>query len=205
MPGLLEEQSDRKDEDTRKSPFPHAGATTSNAPLPKGVVLDKDGKPCKTCTSSAAWMSMMKSSTKPSTSSSSPASQSIPSTTTAPSPPDCPPDVEELGRASWTLLHTMTANYPDSPPPAHQAKTKSFLHLFSQLYPCWVCAEDFQSWMKEPENDPEASGALKTQEGFGRWMCAAHNAVNGKLGKREFDCNLWRERWKDGWRDGRCD
>ena len=140
-----------------------------------------------------------------------PASQSssrpvAPTTTeTEPTPPsDCPPDVEDLGRSSWTLLHALTASYPDRPSPSHQQKTKSFLHLFGQLYPCWVCAEDFQSWMKQPQNDPEVSGALKTQEEFGRWMCAAHNAVNSKLGKKEFDCNLWRERWKDGWKDGRC-
>ena len=53
MPGLLEEQP--KEEDTNKKAFPHAAAaagagpnangTSANAPLPKGVVLDKDGKP----------------------------------------------------------------------------------------------------------------------------------------------------------------
>jgi mitochondrial FAD-linked sulfhydryl oxidase len=36
-------------------------------------------------------------------------------------------------------------------------------------------------------------------------MCQAHNEVNRKLGKSEFDCGLWKERWRDGWRDGRCD
>lgn len=43
MPGLLEEQHD-KPRDEKKA-FPHAGADASNAPLPKGVVLGKDGKP----------------------------------------------------------------------------------------------------------------------------------------------------------------
>jgi len=47
MPGLLEEQP--KGEDGDKKAFPHAGASTNTggtgAPLPKGVVLDKDGKP----------------------------------------------------------------------------------------------------------------------------------------------------------------
>lgn len=57
--------------------------------------------------------------------------------------------------------------------------------------------------MAEPENDVEQ--ALKSQEEFGQWMCRAHNAVNVKLGKKEFDCNLWKQRWRDGWKDGRCD
>lgn len=54
--------------------------------------------------------------------------------------------------------------------------------------------------MGTPGNEPR----LSNQEEFGRWMCRAHNAVNVKLGKQEFNCDLWRERWRDGWRDGRC-
>jgi FAD-linked sulfhydryl oxidase len=79
--------------------------------------------------------------------------------------------------------------------------TSQFLSLFSKMYPCWVCAEDFRDWMAQPENEPK----LKGRDDFGMWMCRAHNAVNVKLGKKEFDCNFWRQRWKDGWEDGRCD
>lgn len=119
-----------------------------------------------------------------------------------PQPPaDCPPDVEELGRSTWTLLHTLTATYPTSAPAPLQSKTRRFLTLFSELYPCWVCAEDFQSWIAKPENEPRVRG----REEFGMWMCRAHNEVNRKLGKGEFDCARWEERWRDGWRDGRCD
>lgn len=188
MPSLLQEQLKETDQDEK----PTAAA------LPKGVVLGKDGKPCKSCTSSSAWMAMMKQSTT-----TKPVKKLEAVETTAPS--ECPPDVEQLGNASWTLLHSLTANYPEQPDTTRQKKTSTFLHLFSQLYPCWVCAEDFQEWMKDPTNDPDQNDALKTPEGFGRWMCRAHNAVNVKLGKKEFDCNLWRERWKDGWKDGRCD
>lgn len=137
-----------------------------------------------------------------------PTTPSLPPLNASQSPPTtledgCPPDVEELGRASWTLLHALTATYPPKPTPAHQAKTSTFIEMFSQLYPCWHCAEDFRTWIARPENDP--TEALKTQDGFGRWMCKAHNDVNKKLGKKEFDCNFWKERWKDGYGDGRCD
>lgn len=50
-------------------------------------------------------------------------------------------------------------------------------------------------------NEPRVEG----REGLGRWMCEAHNEVNRKLGKREFECARWEERWRSGWRDGRCD
>jgi FAD-linked sulfhydryl oxidase len=112
---------------------------------------------------------------------------------------DCPPDVAALGRSSWTLLHSIAATYPEQPPPALQTETSAFLRTFSKLYPCWVCAEDFQDWMSK--NTPKVSNRSE----FGQWMCEAHNAVNVKLGKKEFDCNKWEERWRTGWKDGRCD
>ncbi|KAL8794105.1 MAG: hypothetical protein Q9195_003290 [Heterodermia aff. obscurata] len=181
----------------KKKPSQEQDATPSEQPPtahpppskpPKGVVLDKDGKPCRTCTSSATWAAMMKA-----TSASSP----LPSTAL---PPDCPPDVDTLGTHTWTLLHSISATYPPHATPEQQTDMRSFLTLFSKIYPCWVCAEDFQAWMKKAGNAPRVEG----REGLGRWMCEAHNEVNRKLGKGEFDCGRWEERWRTGWGDGRC-
>ena len=115
-------------------------------------------------------------------------------------PSDCPPDVEQLGRSTWTLLHSMTAAYPERPTLTQQSETRQFISLFGKMYPCWSCADDFRSWMKEGGNEPRVSN----RDEFGRWMCEAHNAVNVKLGKKSFDCDKWEERWRTGWRDGRC-
>jgi FAD-linked sulfhydryl oxidase len=130
------------------------------------------------------------------------------SSSTQPPPPttipdDCPPDVETLGRSTWTFLHSLTAAYPTTATIEQQKEMGSFLGLFSRLYPCWVCAEDFRNWMSEPSgrNAPRLSSRAE----FGHWMCQAHNEVNRKLGKKEFDCNFWEERWRTGWKDGRCD
>jgi FAD-linked sulfhydryl oxidase len=73
------------------------------------------------------------------------------------------------------------------------------MSLFSKLYPCWVCAEDFQDFMEKNKVRTES------RREFGMWMCEAHNEVNRKLGKKEFDCDRWEERWRTGWKDGRCD
>ena len=113
---------------------------------------------------------------------------------------DCPPDVEQLGRSSWTLLHAMTATFPERPSLTQQTETKQFITLFGKMYPCWVCADDFQAWVKKEGNEPKVS----SRQEFGRWMCEAHNAVNVKLGKDSFDCGRWEERWRTGWKDGRC-
>ncbi|KAL5378568.1 hypothetical protein DPSP01_008980 [Paraphaeosphaeria sporulosa] len=152
--------------------------------LSKGVVLGPDGKPCRTCTDVSSLFAMTKSTTK-----------KRPAL-----PTDCPPDVAQLGRSSWTLLHSITAQYPEKPSPEKQAETSTFMKTFAKLYPCWHCAGDFQEWMANG-NAPRVS----SREEFGQWMCEAHNAVNVKLGKKEFDCRRWEERWRTGWKDGRCD
>lgn len=189
---------------------------------PGGVVLGKDGKPfvlspspkavylqannktqtnsCRTCMSAADWAAMTgKRKLNPSSST----TNNTNSTTTPPIPADCPPDVEQLGRSTWTLLHTLTANYPTQATSTEQTEMHTFLNLFSKLYPCWFCAEDFRGWMGEGggRNQPRLEGRKE----FGDWMCEAHNAVNRKLGKKEFDCKRWEERWRTGWKDGRCD
>lgn len=103
-----------------------------------------------------------------------------------------PPDVEQLGRSSWTLLHSIAATYPETPSTKQQADLKQFVELFGKFYPCWFCAEDFVKYTAQ--NEPK----VRTQDDFGRWLCDAHNEVNLKLGKPKFDCLLWKQRWKDG-------
>ncbi|KAL4926905.1 flavin-linked sulfhydryl oxidase [Aspergillus undulatus] len=178
----------------------------------KPYVLDKNGKPCRLCTSAAAWRNLTKQSKAQSapaaaTTTTAASTSTTQSQRTQATPPEhqreCPPDVEDLGRSTWTLLHSLTATYPETASSSEQSEMKSFLTLFSKLYPCWVCADDFRNWMSEPsgKNQPR----LKGRKEFGNWMCEAHNEVNRKLGKKEFDCRFWEERWRNGWKDGRCD
>ena len=122
-------------------------------------------------------------------------------TTLSNSDKECPPDVEQLGRATWTFLHSLAATYPEKASPAEQKQMSSFLSIFSNIYPCWHCAADFRDWISVPENKPRLTG----RDDFGNWLCVAHNQVNTKLGKPEFDCSKWKYRWVDGWPDGRCD
>ncbi|KAM0245585.1 hypothetical protein ACHAQJ_010511 [Trichoderma viride] len=173
------------------------GADQQPKKFPKGVVLGKDGKPCRSCTSFAAWATQAKDTTKKDT----PAgSRTVSTTAVASGPPaDCPPDVETLGRSTWTLLHSIAASYPETPSRTQQSDLLSFVGLFSKLYPCWVCAEDFQGYMVRQK--PQVSN----RDDFSQWLCRAHNDVNRKLGKPEFDCSRWDERWRTGWKDGRCD
>lgn len=105
---------------------------------------------------------------------------------------ECPPDVELLGRSSWTLLHSIAATYPENPSNQQQSDLKQFVKLFGNFYPCWFCKKDFETYLAKSE--PVTS----SQDAFGKWLCDAHNEVNVKIGKPKFDCNLWKKRWKDG-------
>ncbi|KAI9892598.1 MAG: hypothetical protein M1814_001291 [Vezdaea aestivalis] len=171
---------------------PEQGSSQALPPksFPKGVVLGADGKPCRSCTSFASWAASTSSSDK----------SRLPKTALEP-PPDCPADVETLGRSTWTFLHTLAANYPSKPTETRQLSTIQFIRLFGDMYPCAPCAQDFREWMTEEGNSPR----VRSRDELGRWMCEAHNAVNEKLGKGRFNCDDWEKKWRHGeWGDGRC-
>ncbi len=110
----------------------------------------------------------------------------------------CPPDALELGRSTWTFLHTMSVYYPDRPSSDQQREMSDFLHLFSKFYPCGYCASHLRDEMKK---DPPA---VDSQSGLAQWLCRMHNEVNERLGKPLFDCKNVDERWRDGPSDGSC-
>ncbi|KAF8889336.1 ERV/ALR sulfhydryl oxidase domain-containing protein [Infundibulicybe gibba] len=178
-------------------------------PVPPGMIMGPDGKPCKICTAFRNWKpgntepskaghgSARTNSTAAMMAALAAGSSATPRPDTP--PPNCPPDVEQLGRATWTFLHTTAAYYPERPTPTQRANMLSLIRSLPMLYPCTHCASDFGDDMKH--NPPDVSGRL----GLSRWLCERHNEVNTKLGKDVFDCARTDERWKDGPSDGSCD
>lgn len=207
-----------------------SSGSPSKSSLPPGMVIGPDGKPCKICTAFRNWkprtdkpkqqaQSPSQGATAPGQKTAAmmaafatgtgfaPTSQQ----TTAPPAPaqeqeytrpaNCPPDVEQLGSATWTFLHTTAAYYPDAPTMAHRVNMLSLLRALPVLYPCSTCATHLGEEMKTRPPDVSSRGALS------RWLCEQHNAVNTRLGKDRFECTVERldERWKDGPKDGSCD
>ncbi|KAF9244676.1 ERV/ALR sulfhydryl oxidase domain-containing protein [Melanogaster broomeanus] len=191
---------------------PNATPKPSKPPLPPGMVIGPDGKPCKICT---AWRNWKPKQLGTSSSSSSP---NTPKKTTAAMmaalasgrglqnepepdarPANCPPDVEQLGAATWTFLHTTAAYFPERPTPLQRANMLNLLHSLPALYPCSHCASHLGEEMKR--NPPDVSGRV----GLSWWLCERHNEVNERLGKEKFDCVKTDERWRDGPPDGSCD
>lgn len=119
------------------------------------------------------------------------ASYSTPSTASS-SSSSCPPRSAELGRSSWTLLHSMAAWYPDNPTRQEQTRMANFMEALGDFYPCPWCADDFRA---ELQKTPPA---VETRTDLCMWLCDQHNRVNQKLGKQLFDCNMrdLDERWR---------
>lgn len=96
---------------------------------------------------------------------------------------------EDLGRATWTFLHTFAAQFPDEPTKRQERDARELIMILTRMYPCGECARHFAEIVKS--NPPDCSSGL----GLQRWMCAAHNEVNESLGKPRFDCSRIDERW----------
>jgi len=112
---------------------------------------------------------------------------------------ECPPNAQELGRATWTYLHSVAAYYPEKPTKKQQKDMQSFLRIFSEFYPCKPCAKYLVKELKEHPPQVETKSALSV------WVCQLHNEVNARLGKPIFDCSKVDERWRTGPPNGFCD
>ncbi|GIL52817.1 hypothetical protein Vafri_8586 [Volvox africanus] len=49
----------------------------------------------------------------------------------------------EVGRATWTLLHTLAAQFPDRPTRQQQRDARTLVDCLTRIYPCGDCARHF--------------------------------------------------------------
>eukprot|EP01035_Chromulina_nebulosa_P018899 gene18899-24698_t len=106
----------------------------------------------------------------------------------------CPLDRSELGRSTWGLIHTIAAHYPDNPNDTDKTNVLNFVQSLAYLYPCKICAVDFQIYLKE--HPPK----INSRSDLILWFCELHNDVNDRLGKDQYPCSIdsLDERWKYG-------
>ncbi|KAL3621087.1 Flavin-linked sulfhydryl oxidase of the mitochondrial IMS [Castilleja foliolosa] len=100
-----------------------------------------------------------------------------------------PTTKEELGRATWTFLHTLAAQYPDKPTRQQKKDVKELMAILSRMYPCKECADHFKEVLRA---NPVEAGS---HHEFSQWLCHTHNVVNRSLGKVVFPCERVDARW----------
>lgn len=110
----------------------------------------------------------------------------------------CPPDARELGRSTWTFLHSTAAYLPSAPTDAQRSHMALLLSAVAALYPCRGCGEHMAAYMDASPPD------FQSRTSISRWLCGLHNEINQMLGKEPFDCDRAEERWKTGPPDASC-
>jgi mitochondrial FAD-linked sulfhydryl oxidase len=100
---------------------------------------------------------------------------------------------DELGRATWTLLHSVAAALPAAPSRLQRRAFCQLVHSLAELYPCAECADHFGKIVDA--RPPERAVAAEGGGGARQWCCEAHNDVNERAGKPRFDCSLAAARW----------
>uniref|UniRef100_A0A8C9GIE4 Sulfhydryl oxidase n=1 Tax=Piliocolobus tephrosceles TaxID=591936 RepID=A0A8C9GIE4_9PRIM len=86
-----------------------------------------------------------------------------------------PPDRVEIGRASWLILHTIAANYPNKPTEEEKQKYTSFFYAFSNLYPCHICKLDLLYTLKKHKFN------CNNKIEFSKFIYNLHNKVNSDI------------------------
>jgi len=99
---------------------------------------------------------------------------------------------ELIGQRTWFLMHSMMAQFPESPSDADAEAMRSFIAGMGQLYPCPSCRWDLQGKLM-PGAGKVGLGHVptKTRSELTLWLCRLHNKISYRLNKPKplFKCN----------------
>lgn len=172
-----------------RAPGEHDAAPAPPRTKP-AVVLGPDGKPCRACQTKLAFGAALRSAQRPKADDA------------------CPPDVEELGRATWTFLHSAAAYYPDAPSDEQRRAMQAMLDALPNVYPCSSCASELRVAYEQPDSNASARArAVASGPALRQWLCELHNGVNARLQKPLWDCSdatRLRYRWYEPPEDKEC-
>ena len=117
-------------------------------------------------------------------------SSAAPRTSTLSSSKTATTTKEDVGRATWLLLHTLAAQLPEDGLSKQQRRdVNTLVDVLTRIYPCGDCARHFGELVRN--DPPEVSSGYE----FSQWLCRAHNAVNERLDKPQFSCDRIAQRW----------
>lgn len=101
------------------------------------------------------------------------------------------PDLAEIGRGAWTLMHTMAVTYPNPADETHSTAWKQFMRSQQHLFPCVKCRAHIAAYLRA---HPFPRGVL-SRKYIQAYLFKMHNAVNRRLGKPMFTREAYAQRW----------
>ena len=96
---------------------------------------------------------------------------------------------QEIGRNTWSLLHSMAASYPNEPNEEDKKQIKNFLYGLANHFPCKICGNHLLKMLNK-----EGIHANSREE-LVNYICKIHNIVNKVLEKPQFDCKKAFDFW----------
>lgn len=85
------------------------------------------------------------------------------------------------GPPAWTLLHSITLEYPDCPTKENKTDMINFINALGQVLPCNQCKNHFKDNLKM---HPLTNTILSSKTELAKWMIDMHNDVN-KINDKE--------------------
>lgn len=137
--------------------------------------IGADGKPCKVCNSFKSWSKQQRKGGSGSSGSGSNTNNTNNTTSNTqtqsniqklaqPTLADkfgCPVDADQLGRQTWTFLHTAASYYPHTASISEQTQMKNLISSVGSFYPCGDCASHLRSYVKQQPPQVHTRSALE--------------------------------------------
>src|SRR6266498_1265891 len=99
--------------------------------------------------------------------------------------PKYPLDKNEIGNASWKVLHSYAAQYPDSPTVEDKKEFHSLVKSVIRTIPegdCKCKSHAVEYVQKKPPK-------MDNRKNLIEWLCVFHNDVNKRSAKPVVDCD----------------
>ena len=96
---------------------------------------------------------------------------------------------QEIGRNTWSLLHSIAASYPNEPSEEDKKNITNFLFGLANLFPCKICGTHLLKMLKKEGVHADS------REELVKYICKIHNIVNKVLEKPIFDCKKAFDFW----------
>ena len=97
------------------------------------------------------------------------------------------------GPGAWTLLHSVTFNYPEKPTQQDKNEYSDFFYALANVLPCGIC----QDHLKKHLNNIPIKFYLESKETLTKWLFEIHNLVNQDTKKKTITYKHFKKIYKN--------